>query len=199
MAKRRMTTRTHDRSGRRLVEMDQRGRIHVRRLLGGHQGPLLAERTADGGLLLHPAVAMTVAEAAEHGYQPVEHKLDKGWPSHDSERRPVQEAVELLKGAGVTITVPLAPRDLASVAHTALTGETRLADWHSPAISAAYRWAQSDREEAEAGEPYSIDLETADRYIASGLPARVLARSKRKGFDPLAKSERRRRWEERRR
>jgi hypothetical protein len=54
------------RSNRVLIEADDRGRVSLGRF-GIRSMQLLAEQTPDGGVVLHPAVAMTAAEAAHYG------------------------------------------------------------------------------------------------------------------------------------
>lgn len=53
--------------GRRvIIEADDRGRVSLGRF-GIRSMQLVAESTADGGVIIHPAIALTPAEAAHYG------------------------------------------------------------------------------------------------------------------------------------
>lgn len=54
------------RARRVIVEVDERGRVSLARF-GFRSMQVVVESTDDGGLMLHPAVALTAAEAAHYG------------------------------------------------------------------------------------------------------------------------------------
>ncbi len=58
-----MTTNAEHR--RVILEVDDRGRVSLGKL-GFRSMQVVADSTDDGGLILHPAVAMTPAEAAHY-------------------------------------------------------------------------------------------------------------------------------------
>ena len=58
-----MTTNAEHR--RVILEVDDRGRVSLGKL-GFRSMQVVADSTGDGGLILHPAVAMTPAEAAHY-------------------------------------------------------------------------------------------------------------------------------------
>lgn len=49
-----------------IVDVDERGRVSLARF-GFRSMQVIVESTDDGGLVLHPAIAMTPAEAAHYG------------------------------------------------------------------------------------------------------------------------------------
>ncbi|MBN2113952.1 MAG: hypothetical protein JW785_07495 [Acidimicrobiia bacterium] len=54
-------------SGRRVIaDVDQRGRVSLAKF-GFRSMQVVIDTTDDGGLTIHPAIAMTVAEAAHYG------------------------------------------------------------------------------------------------------------------------------------
>jgi hypothetical protein len=57
---------TEPRPQRIIIDADDRGRVSLSRF-GMRSMQLLVEMTNDGGLVIHPAVAMTPAEAAQFG------------------------------------------------------------------------------------------------------------------------------------
>lgn len=57
-------TMTHN-PERVILDVDERGRVSLGKL-GFRSMQLVADTTSDGGLILHPAVAMTPAEAAHY-------------------------------------------------------------------------------------------------------------------------------------
>ncbi|HUG75279.1 MAG TPA: hypothetical protein VMM81_06360 [Acidimicrobiia bacterium] len=71
-----------DRSRRVLIEADERGRVSLARF-GMKSIQLVAEPTDDGGLIIHPAVALTVAEAAHYGDPEAVQRLEQALAAAD--------------------------------------------------------------------------------------------------------------------
>lgn len=65
---------------RAILEIDDRGRVSLAKL-GFRSMQVVADRTSDGGLILHPAVAMTPAEAAHYQSPDAVRLLDKAMAS----------------------------------------------------------------------------------------------------------------------
>ena len=68
-----------------ILEVDDRGRVSLGKL-GFRSMQLVAELTSDGGLMLHPAVAITSAELAHYQNPDAVRRLDEAIASANEGR-----------------------------------------------------------------------------------------------------------------